>query len=75
MGVCGGDDNKYVINKHFDKLSLSNLEDSKICEVGHFSNFHFKHFLVDQFKPKLVQSKNRKKLYYTTYTINIPIII
>jgi hypothetical protein len=36
MSVFGGDDNKYVINKHFDKLSLSNLEDSKICEVGHF---------------------------------------
>jgi len=28
------------------------MEDDKICEVGHILIFHFKHFLVDQFKPK-----------------------
>jgi len=35
------------------------MEDDKICEVGHFLNFHF--------KPKLnvVQKKNR--FYYTAY--------
>jgi hypothetical protein len=24
MGVFGGDDHKYVVNQHFDKLSFSN---------------------------------------------------
>jgi hypothetical protein len=32
------------------------MEDEKIFEVGHFSNFHFKSFLVDSFKPKPILS-------------------
>ncbi len=30
MGVFGGDDHKCVVNYHFQ------MEDDKICEVGHF---------------------------------------
>ncbi len=46
MGVFGAYDHKYVvinilINYHFQ------MEDDKICEVGNFLNFHFRHFLVN----------------------------
>jgi len=50
------------------------MEDDKICEVGIFFNLNFKHFWLINLNPNLVQSKNLKKLYYTTYTINKPII-
>jgi hypothetical protein len=46
MGVFEGDDHKFVENKHFTNY-LFQMEDDKICEVGHFLDFHFKHFLVD----------------------------
>jgi hypothetical protein len=43
MGVFGGDDHTYLIinivtNYHFQ------MENDKICEVGYFLNFNFKHF-------------------------------
>jgi hypothetical protein len=47
------------------------MEDDKICEVGNFLNFHLRHFLLTNSNPNLVQSKNRNKLNYIVYTINI----
>jgi hypothetical protein len=35
-----------LTNNHFQ------MEDGKIYEVGHFLNFCFNNFLVNQFKPK-----------------------
>jgi hypothetical protein len=37
---------KILTNNHFQ------MEDDKIYEMGHFGNFHFNSFLVNQFKPK-----------------------
>ncbi len=35
-----------LTNNHFK------MEDDKICEMGHFLNFHFKHFLLINSNPK-----------------------
>ncbi len=43
------------------------MENNKNYEVGHILNFYFKIFWVDQFKPKIMQSKTRNKLYYITH--------
>jgi hypothetical protein len=44
------------------------MEDDKIYEMGHFLNFHFKHFLVDYFKPKpSAVQKYKHVLLYCIY--------
>jgi hypothetical protein len=42
-----------LTNNHFQ------MEDDKICEEGHFSFFHFKHFLLINSNPNIVQSKKK----------------
>jgi hypothetical protein len=48
MGVFEGDGHvsmwsiNILTNYHFQ------MEDDKICEVGHFFNFHFKHTVKNQ---------------------------
>ncbi len=74
MGIFGGDGHKYVVKKDFNQLSLSNGR-WQMCEMGHLKKIHFKHVLADNSNPNLMQSKNKNMVYYTTYTINIAIIL
>jgi len=48
------------------------MENDKICEVGHFLNFHLKFFWSTNLNQNWMQSK--KNLYYIAYIINMPII-
>jgi hypothetical protein len=36
------------------------MENDKLCEVGNFLNFYFRHFLVNQFKPKISAIQKQK---------------
>jgi hypothetical protein len=50
------------------------MEDDKICEVSCFLIFISKKNWLTNSNPNLVQSKNKNKLYYIVYIINIFII-
>jgi hypothetical protein len=50
------------------------MEDDKNCEVSHLIlNFHLNFFWLIHLNQKLMQFKIKRKLYYITYNINIPI--
>ncbi len=69
MGVFGGYDHKYVVNSHFDKLSLWKM--TTYVKWVIFKNFILDIFWLTNSNSNLVQSKNKNKLYYIVYTINV----
>jgi hypothetical protein len=45
------------------------MKDDMKCEVNHFFNFHFKWFLDDHFKPKLVLFQTKNMFYYIMFPL------